>query len=150
MISSNTHPFGIAIESFPDDVDPISFSPINIKEAQMDLNGKPVSWAIGVMIPLNISVIPGSDDDEQLYVLFNANRASGFMSPKRDEITLTISYPDNSMKVFSKGYIVSGTPSAGAAASGRITTKTYGFAFASMTNISAKSTIYSVFGLLTK
>lgn len=149
LIASNTHPIGIAIESFPDDVDPISFSPINIKEMQMDLNGNPVSWAVGAVIPVNISVIPGSDDDEQLYVLFNANRASGFMSPKRDEITLTISYPDNSMKIFSKGRIISGTPSIGAAASGRMTTKTYGFAFADMTNISVKSFLYSAFGLLT-
>ena len=148
IIASNTHPIGMKISSFSDDSDPISFSPITVKEAQMDLNGNLVSWAVGSLIPLSISVIPGSSDDLDLYILLNANRASGGGMPKRDDITLTISYPDQSMKIFSKGKILSGSPSSGAAASGRMTTNTYGFAFATMTNISARAAIYSVLGAL--
>ena len=144
LISSNTHPFGFKIDSFSDDVDPIAFSPVVVREDEMDLNGNLVSWAVGGLIPLSISVIPGSEDDENLYILLNANRASGYAVPKRDDITLTISYPDQSMKVFSKGKILLGSPSSGAAASGRMTTNTYGFAFSSMTNVSARSAIHSV------
>ena len=146
LIASNTHPFGMNIDNFADDIEPISIAPMNVKEAQMDLNGNPVSWAVANLINVSISVIPGSNDDVRLGILFNANRASGFRAPKRDDISIIITYPDHSTTILSKGKITSGSPSTGAMSGGRMTSKTYGFAFADMTNVSVRAAAYSILG----
>lgn len=129
LAASNTYPQGIDITQFADDTDPIDTPDMQIGDKKMSLNGILVVWSTAVAAEVTLAVIPGSDDDTNLAILFEANRVGANKQSARDIITLTVIYPDGSTKQFVNGKITNGMPAKSVASAGRLKTKTYKFAF---------------------
>ena len=128
-VASNTFPGGFDITAFADDSDPVDLPEITITDSAMGLNGDLVTWTVANPIESSISVIPGSSDDRNLQVLFEANRAALGKTVSSDEITLTGVYPDETTVTLSGGVIESGMPENSVASAGRLKSKIYKFRF---------------------
>lgn len=132
LVASLTFPQGITITQFADDQDPLDFPSTQIGDKGMGVNGDMVGWAVATPIEVPLSIIPGSEDNKNLAVLFDANRAARGKRVVRDVLTMTVMYPDGSTRTLSGGMITDGTPAQGAQSSGRKKTQTYTFAFENM------------------
>jgi len=127
--ASVTFPQGFTLTQFPDDADPFDSPALQIADKAMGLNGDMVKWSKANPVPLTLSVIPDTDDDRNMAVLFEANRVARGKQSARDVITVTIVYPDGKTKTFSQGCVTDGPPATGVASAGRKKTKSYVFAF---------------------
>lgn len=133
LVASITFPAGIDITQFADDTDPFDLPSIQIKDKAMGLNGDLVTWTKANPLLTSIALIPGSDDDKNLAVLFEANRAGKGKAPANDVISVTGIYQDGSTVQFSEGAITDGMPGKGVASAGRLKTNVYQFAFENRT-----------------
>jgi hypothetical protein len=129
IIASNTFPAGLVITHFAADTDPLDMNSVVIADAEMGLNGDLITWAKAVRLNAIIAVIPGSIDDTNLQILFDANRVAQGKNSVQDQITLTVVYPDATQITLVNGKMLSGAPGRSVASGGKQKTKVYGFAF---------------------
>lgn len=129
IIASNTFPTGFTFTQASDDSDAVDFPAVKFGDAAMGVNGDAIVWARATMIPMNLTVIPGSDDDLNLQALAKANRVSQGKSSTNDIITATLVYPDGSIASLSSGVITDGQFGKGIGSNGRLKTHTYQFMF---------------------
>lgn len=127
--ASQTFPNGFTITEVADDADPFDIQAVEIASTAMNVNGDLVTWSSPTPMTPTINVIPGSESDKNLSILWDANRAARGKRNARDVITLVASYPDGSTKTFSEGKMTSGMPGGSVASGGRIKTNAYVFAF---------------------
>ena len=133
VIASNTFPIGFDVTQFADDADPFDIPSLQIADKAMGLNGDAIYWSKANPILTNLNVIPGSDDDRNLSVLFEANRVGKGKNGTRDVITIVALYPNGDSATFLSGRITDGMPANGIASEGRQKSKNYAFAFENMT-----------------
>lgn len=136
-VASESFPAGFTITEFADDADPFDIPAIDIATPAMNVNGDMVVFSAPTPITITISVIPGSDADNNLAVIFEANRAAKNKRHARDEITLVGTYPDSSSLKLSEGKMINGMPGNSPASAGRIKSKTYTFAFQNLSRTRA-------------
>ncbi|MFY3127633.1 phage tail fiber protein [Achromobacter xylosoxidans] len=136
-VASESFPAGFTITEFSDDADPFDIPAIDIATPAMNVNGDLVVFSAPTPITITISVIPGSDADNNLAVIFEANRAAKNKRHARDEITLVGTYPDGSSLKLSEGKMTNGMPGNSPASAGRIKSKTYTFAFQNLSRTRA-------------
>ena len=129
LTASETFPSGITLTQFPDDVNAIDSPAIQLRDAATGLNGDMIVWSKGNPVPLTIAVIPNTEDDANLAVLAAANRAAAGRFPAKDEINVTVTYPDGTVTRFIRGVVTDGILGRPVASSGRMTTKPYTFKF---------------------
>lgn len=86
-------------------------------------------------IPLAIAVIPGGEDDKNLAVVFEANRAARGKRPAKDTITIVGTYPNGSTITLTPGIIFDGLPGNAVASAGRMKSKVYNFRFEGMSRV---------------
>lgn len=129
IIASQTFPSGFTLTQFADDTDPLDTPSIQIRDKAMGVNGDMVTWSKANPILMTTGVIPGSDDDLNLAVLFEANRTGRGKLAVQDVVTATVIYPDGSTVTLTEGVITDGVPARGLASAGRLKTNTYAFAF---------------------
>lgn len=134
VIASQTFPVGIKVSAFADDADPLDTPEVQIAEWGMGVNGDLVVWRTPKPIELTLNVIPNTEEDKSLAILFDANRVAKGKVSARDMITLIAKYPDGTIKMLTKGAIVSGMPLNGIASSGKTKSKPYKFVFENKTN----------------
>ena len=127
--ASQTFPAGIDLTQFADDADPFDLPSMQIRDKSMGLNGDLIVWSRATAIPCAIALIPSSEDDLNMAVLFEANRVGKGKTGARDVITLTVSYPDGAVWTATSGTMTDGMPGRGVASAGRIKTNVYQFAF---------------------
>lgn len=127
--ASNTFPSGFDIGRFADDADPFDLPAITAAEVAMDVNGNMVSWSTPQAQQITINVLPGSEEDENLNILLEANIAKRGRRHAGDLITLVATYHDGSTTIGRNGKILSGSRGKSASNNGRLKTKTYVFAF---------------------
>jgi hypothetical protein len=127
--ASNTFPAGFTVTQFADDADPFDLPSIQIGDKAMGLNGDLVTWSKANPIAITLAVVPGSSDDINLGILFEANRPGRNKFTMRDEITMTAVYPDGRTTTLTGGAITDGMPGNSVASAGRMKSKQYGFAF---------------------
>lgn len=132
FVASKTFPVGFPITQFADDADPVLVNDVKIADTAMGLNGDLLTWAKATSLPLTVNVIPGSTDDVNLQILFNANRVAQGKTSANDVVSATIVYPDGSVAVFTGGVITDGAAARGVQASGRQRSKAYSFLFAAV------------------
>jgi hypothetical protein len=132
VVASVTFPQGINLTQFADDTDPLDLPSIQIADKAMGINGDLIVWSKANPLIINTGLIPGSDDDRNMSVLFEANRVGKGKSGARDVITMTVIYPDGSTVSLNEGKITDGMPGRSVASAGRIKTSTYSFAFENM------------------
>jgi hypothetical protein len=133
LLASTTYPVGLAIEQFADDADPFDFPDIQIADVAMGLNGDMISWSKAIPLPVTLSVIPESNDDNNLAVLLAANRVGKSKQSALDSITLVGQYPSGAIVTLSSGKLTNGSISNSIASAGRMKSKQYKFAFQNIT-----------------
>jgi hypothetical protein len=127
--ASNTFPMGVELSQFADDADPFDVPAQQITDKAMGLNGDLVRWSKANPIVATLNVIPDTDDDRALSVLFEANRVGRGKKSARDVVTMVAIYPDGRTITYTPGCITDGIAGRGVASSGRMKTKPYTFAF---------------------
>lgn len=130
--ASNTFPVGFVVTQFADDADPLDTPSITIGEATVGLNGDLITSSRANPLVVTLNVIPNSDDDRNLNVLFEANRVGKGKNSARDVITLNLVYPDGRTKTYTEGIPTDFMPGNSVASAGRMKTKPYVFAFENM------------------
>jgi hypothetical protein len=131
LIASNTYQNGISLSQFADDVDPFDLPSQKVGDATMGVNGDLITWSRASPVKTNIAVIQGSDDDQNLSILLQANTPVRGKSLAYDIITITVAYPDGTLLTLANGKITDGMPGASLASSGRLKSKVYMFSFES-------------------
>lgn len=131
--ASVTFPQGITLTQFADDADGFDAPSIQIADKAMGLNGDLVTWGRPNPLLATVNVIPGTEDDRNLAVLFESNRIGRGKQGARDVITVTAIYPDGRQATYNNGVITDGIPGRPVASTGRMKTKPYAFAFEGMT-----------------
>lgn len=131
--ASSTFPAGVVIEQFADDADPFDFPDIQIADVAMGLNGDLLTWSKAIALPATLSVVPESDDDNNLAVLFAANRVGKSKQSARDRITLVGQYPSGIVVTLGNGKLTNGQISNSISSAGRMKSKQYKFAFENIT-----------------
>lgn len=129
IIATNTFPIGLSLSQFADDSDPLDLATIQIADDAMGLNGDLINWASPIAIPMAVGVIPGSDDDRDLAILFEANRTGRGKRGAKDIISGVVTYPDGSFISLIAGYTREYMPGKSVASSGRFKSKIYIFRF---------------------
>lgn len=129
LTASETFPSGISLTQFADDADPFDSPSMQIRDKAMGVNGDLITWSKASPITLTLSMVPNSDDDKNLAVLFDANRVGKGKQGARDVVGVTVVYPDGRTTSFTQGTITDGMPSNSVASSGRMKSKSYAFAF---------------------
>lgn len=129
LVASSTFPAGISITQFADDGDSVDVAAQEIAATAMGVNGDLVVWSRANPLPLVINVIPNSEDDRNLQVLFEANRVGRGKTGARDVITITATYPDGRSTTWSGGVLTNGMASNSVANAGRLKSKPYTFSF---------------------
>lgn len=125
IIANNTFPQGLEITQFADDSDPFDVPAVQIADSAMGLNGDKVNWIVANPLPTTMNVIPGSDDDKNLAILFEANRAGRNKSSAKDVITGVISYPDGQVVTFTGGNCQEFVVARGISSDSRLKTRPY-------------------------
>lgn len=129
VVASQTFPAGISITQFADDADPFDAPSMQIRDKAMGVNGDLITWSKANPIALTLNVVPNSEDDKNLAVLFEANRVGKGKQGARDVVSITAIYPDGKTASFTQGVITDGMPANSAQSSGRLKSKNYAFAF---------------------
>lgn len=130
LIASVTYPLGVTITQFTNDADPLDDPSLQIADVAMGLNGDLITWSKANPTKLTLNVIPESKDDETLNILLQANRVGRGKQSARDNITMTIIYPNGiNFATLINGIITDGVPFSGVSSDGRLKTRSYAFAF---------------------
>src|SRR5215216_1560845 len=124
--ASETFPSGISITQFADDADPFDTPSMQIRDKAMGVNGDLITWSKATPIGVTLAVVANSEDDDNLSVLFEANRVGKGKQGARDVISLTVVYPDGRTTSFTQGVITDGMPSLSAQSAGRMKSRVYG------------------------
>lgn len=133
LVASNTFPAGFVISQWSNDADPFDFPSVKIGDVAMGVNGDLISWNRAVPLVATVNVIPGSDDDQNLSILAEANRVGQGKNGANDVIAITVIYPDGSTYTFTQGKITDATFGKSASGEGRLKTRPYVFAFQNTT-----------------
>lgn len=130
LIASQTYPAGISFTAFPDDTDIGVSGDLEIAGNASGVNGDLITWSTVAGIEVQIPLIPNTEEEALMDVLFQANRASKNRRPKKDIITLVVTNPVTGVaKTYLNGVIKRGTVGYTYGGDGRIKTKNYGFVF---------------------
>lgn len=139
VTASETFPSGITLTKFADDKDPMELPEVVIAEAAMNANGDLVVWTSPKPLLPKLSLIAGSDDDVNMQLLAEANRAGKGKRVARDIITMVGNYPDGSTITFDQGKVLSYTPGKAPTQAGRYVSNSYGFAFQNIASTRARA-----------
>lgn len=132
LVASLTFPAGFDITQFSDDGDPLNSENLAIAETAPALNGDLVAWSKPNVIPFTVSVLPDTDEDRNLSILWNVNRIGKNKVAVQDVITIVVTYPNGDQKILSSGVMVSGPALNSGTSEGRLKTKEYEFSFESI------------------
>ncbi|MEY0026211.1 hypothetical protein AB7W40_19705 [Providencia rettgeri] len=129
VMASKTFPAGILITSFADDADPFDLPAVDIAQVGMDINGNMKSWSTPTPQTVTINVSAGSEEDQNLSILLEANIAKRGRRHAGDIITLVATYADGSTVTARNGKIINGSRGSSVSSAGKLKTKQYTFAF---------------------
>lgn len=122
-------PVGIEVTHFADDGDSLNIGEITTMESAVGVNGDLVVWRVATPCEVELNVIPGTDDCNDLETLFNLNMTQKNRASSKDIITMVISHPNGKQTILSNGYIVGGKPVQDYSSNGRANSRTFRFVF---------------------
>lgn len=132
IISVPTFPQGFTVTEFATDTDPLVVDDTEINNTEVGVNGDVVSWKKAGLLNLELSVIPNSESDKNLKILFNSNRLAKNKVALDDNITMIIVEADGTTTTYTGGKMLSGTPSNSISSDAKLRTKTYRFTFSNV------------------
>ncbi|WP_337051186.1 phage tail fiber protein [Proteus terrae] len=136
--ASNTFPAGIPITTFSDEGDPLDLPAVDITATAVDINGNLVSWSAPTPQTVTINVLAGSEEDENLAILLDANTARRGRRHASDIITLVASYGDGSITTARNGRITNGSRGHSISNNARLKSKQYTFIFQDFDRVRAR------------
>lgn len=138
--ASVTFPQGFPVTAFADDADPWDAPSLNIATPSMNVNGDLVVFSTPQVVLRTLNVIPGSEDDNNLSILYEANRVGKGKKSARDVITIVASWPDGSTETISGAKMTDGMSGKSLAANAKIKSRSYAFAGESLAMTRATET----------
>lgn len=128
--ASVTFPTGITFKAFPEDGDIGVTGNTEIAGNASGVNGDLIWWKTVNGIEVNVPIIPNTEAESLLDILFNANRGARNRMPKKDIIQIVVTNPVTGIpKTYKNGIVKNGAVGYQYGGDGRIRTKTYGFVF---------------------
>lgn len=127
--ASVTFPQGFTISAFADDADPWDAPAVDIATPSMNVNGDLVVFSAPQPLTRTLNVIPGSEEDNNLSILLEANRVGKGKRSARDVITIVAAWPDGSTETLGNGKMTNGMSGKSLASSAKIKSRSYAFAF---------------------
>lgn len=134
VIAAPTFPQGIKVTAFADDADPLDTPELQIAEWGMGVNGDLVIWRAPRALELTLNVIPNTEEDINLGILFDSNRVAKNKLSVKDVVTLIAKYPDGTVKTLTNGAIVQAMPMNSIASNAKTKSKPYKFVFENKIN----------------
>lgn len=122
--SDTSFPQGFTLDGLADDVDPLAFAEMTVAETDVNVNGDLVVWGKPQIMNPTINVLAGSPADDNLQVMLSS-RENGV----REQVEMTVTYPDGSSVTASEGVLTTGTKGKSISSAGRVATRAYGFVF---------------------
>lgn len=129
LIASTTFPLGFNVTQLAGDTDPLELASIDIADGLVGINGDFITWAKAIPASMAIAVIPGSQADVNLQILWNANRVVFGRTIAADTIQATIVYPNGNITLKANGRLMAGPSGNSIASSGMQKTNVYLFKF---------------------
>lgn len=130
LTSSITFPNGILLTAYPEDGDVGATGNLEIAGNASGVNGDLIVWKTVNGIEVNVPIIPNTEDEINLDILYNANRAAKNRPPVKDIIQIVAINPVTGLtKTYKNGVIKNGLPGYQYGGNGRIKNKVYGFVF---------------------
>lgn len=129
VFATMTFPAGFTITSWADDANPIDVETLTVGDTGMGVNGDLVFWSTPNPIRITLRPIPNTDADDNLQILLSANRVAKNKTAVQDIITMAVNYPDGTVRTFTNGKLITGTPALGVASNARLMTREYQFVF---------------------
>lgn len=122
-------PVGFEVSHFSDDGDSLNISDMTTMETAMGVNGDLIAWRVATPCEIEINVIPGTQDCENLETLFNLNITQKNRVSSKDVITMVITHPDGKQTLLTNGYIIGGKPAQDYSSNGRANSRSFRFVF---------------------
>lgn len=130
LVASITFPNGILLTAYPEDGDIGASGDVEIAGNASGVNGDLITWKTVSGINVNVPIIPNTEDEINLDILYNANRAAKNRRPAKDIIQIVAINPVTGLtKTYKNGVIKTGLPGYQYGGDGRIKNKVYGFVF---------------------
>ena len=129
IIASKSFPAGFTVTQFAGDTDPFDLPSLQIADTDMGVNGDLASWDVASKVEVSLSVFPGSENDKNLSIIYEANRVGKGKNSVQDIISMVIASPDGEITRVTKGKMTNAMPGFSVASEGRQKTKVYIFAF---------------------
>lgn len=130
---------GIKISNFMDDANPVEFPDVEVSGYGINCNGVMIRWAKPNAVIMSVTVIPGSMEDAKLYRLWNQYRVQdgNYNAQWGSSLDASISIGNTQMAgkrsySFSGGTMISGPGGPTASSEGKMSGRTYTFAFAAV------------------
>lgn len=124
-----TFPIGFTITEFADDGDSLTGDPIQIGESAKNVNGTKVDWSTPAIITKTINLIPASQDDQNMALIFDSNRVSVNKAITGESMTWILTYPNGSVITFTGGSVNTYDFGLDALQTGRLKSKSYSVDF---------------------
>ncbi len=129
VTASKSFPSGFTVTAFAENADPLESPDLVAADTAMGLNGDMIVWSRPALIEIAMSVIPTSQEDQNLAALLDANRVGKNKTSARDQIGIVWTYPNGMIVNCSPGIIISGSLVPVVTSEGRIKTRRYSFKF---------------------
>lgn len=129
IVAVPTYPVGITLTHFADDGDSLNINAITNMESGMGVNGDLVVWRVATPCEVEVNLIPGTDDCNEMERLFNLNMTQKNKFSSKDVLTMVITHPDGHQNILSNGYIVEGKPIQDYSSAGRANSRTFRMVF---------------------
>lgn len=130
LIASITYPAGIELNAFPEDGENGPADSTEIAGNASGVNGDLITWKTVNGIEYTLNLIPNTEQEALMDVLYQGNRGAKNRIPKKDVITLVEVNPvTGAVKTYKNGVIKAGAAGYRYGNDGRIRNKTYSFIF---------------------
>ena len=129
LVASYTFPAGFDIVKFADDADPFDIADNTVASHASGINGDLVVWSNANGIEITLSVLPGTEEANNMAILWSANKVAPQKVAVKDILTLVISLPNGKQQIYSGGALLSGPAGISGSSDGRQKTQTYSMVF---------------------
>ena len=122
---------GVTVTDFMDDANPVEFQDVEVSSVGVNCNGSMIRNAKPNVIMMSVTVIPGSQSDTGLYNLWKKYRVQGNWNSAWEQslsASVTIGSGRGS-RTFTDGTMVSGPGGPSSNGEGKMSGRTYTFAF---------------------
>lgn len=125
---SRVFPRGFTINRTADGADPFAFSTVTVGSVTSDANANIVYRTTPNPTEFTINLLPTSEEDKNMSLLFECHRPRPGVPKTGGEITITVIYNDGSSTTAIKCYFLTGDPKRSIQGDSRYKNKVYTFA----------------------